>query len=178
MAVTPAGSLSLAQEHLRVMLADSTTFRQLVEASDRTSALVHLYHEGLPAPADGTEHTPEEHEALRPWGIVYTEDRNGFRRRAVSTGGFRSGGRLKLRLCRTCPELIGDEPTSEANLQWKNIIGGIIADLCNMAIEGDPDHLVFEEISLDFGPFCSAPELAVTQGVWQGAELGVAWGGQ
>jgi len=187
MAVIPAGSVSLAQENFRVTIADCATFRTLVGASDRAGALAHLYHEGLPEPEDGTEHTKEEHESLRPWGIVFTAENNGFRRRMVSTGGFRSSGRLRLRLCRTCPATIEEddeeipatdvEPTSDDAFEWKNIVGQIIAELCQFAVAGDPEHLIFEEIQLDFGPFASAPELAPTQGVWQGAELSVNWGG-
>jgi hypothetical protein len=186
--IAPAGSISLAQERFRVTIADCASFRLLVGASDRSSAFAHLYHEGLPEPANGTEYTRTEFEALRPWGIVFTSEQSGFRRRTISTGGFRSAGRLKLRLCRTCPATIDGngqevpavdvEPSSDAAFEWKNILGQIIAELCEFSVAGDTEHLVFEEISLDFGPFASAPELAATQGVWQGAELSVQWGGQ
>jgi hypothetical protein len=176
---TPSGSLSLAQEHLRVMLADCATFRALCGAGNRAGALAHLHHEGLPAPANGTEHTAAEHADLRPWGIVFMADQRGFSRRLVSTETFRSAGRLRLRLARTCPDVTGaDEPTSDAMLEWKNIIGGIIGELCELATAGDIEHLAFDEIGVDFGPFAAAPELAATQGLWQGVELSVAWGGE
>lgn len=178
MSIAPAGSISLAQENFRVTIADTATFRQLVEAADRAAALEHLYHDGLPEPANGTEYTKEEIQDYRPWGIVFTDDHRGFRRRKVSTGGFRSSGRLRLRLCRECPNPTADGPNSEAVLEWKNIVGQIIAELCSLAVAGDSEHLAFDEIALDYGPFASAPELAAAQGVWQGAELSVAWGGE
>lgn len=175
--MTPAGSISLAQENFRVTIADCPTFRMLVGAEDREETLEHLYHEGLPAPTDGTEHTKEEHEALRPWGIVYTAEHKGFSRRKESTGAFRSSGRLRLRLARSCEAVNDDLPSSEAMLEWKNIVGQIVGELAGFAIAAGPEHLCFDEISLDFGPFASSPELEPTQGVWQGAELSVAWGG-
>jgi len=178
MPVTPSGSMSLAQEHFRVTIADCATFRSLVNAADRPAALAHLYHEGLPPPSNGSEHTAEEHDELRPWGIVFTDEHRGFQRRVVSTGGFRSSGRLRLRLCRSCDDLTDLEPTSDAMLEWKNIVGQIIAELCAHSIAGDPDHLVFDEIAVEYGPFASHPELAPTQGIFQGVELSVSWGGQ
>jgi hypothetical protein len=56
-------------------------------------------------------------------------------------------------------------------------VGGIIADLCDLAAAGDAEHLAIDEIGVDYGPFVSAPELAATQGLWQGVELSVSWGG-
>jgi len=174
----PVASLSLAQEGLRVMLGDCATFRGLCGADDREEALSHLHHEGLPAPAEGSEHSKQELEAYRPYGVIYTDERNGFKRRRASTGSFASSGRLKLRLYRSCPEAYEDEPTSDANLDWKNLIGQIVAELCALAIAGGPEHLAFDDIAVDFGPYWSGPELAVTQGVWQAVELGIGWGGQ
>jgi len=171
-------SLSLAQEGLRVMLSDCATFRLLCEADNREEALARLHHEGLPAPAGGSEHTITELETYRPYGVIYTDERNGFKRTRVSTGAFASSGRLKLRLYRSCPDAYEDEPTSDANLDWKNIIGAIIAELCALAIAGGPEHLAFDDIAVDFGPYWSGPELAPTQGVWQAVELGIGWGGQ
>jgi len=176
--MNPVASLSLAQEGLRIALADCATFRQLCQASDRAGALPHLHHEGLPAPAESSEHTKTELETYRPYGVIYTDERNGFKRRRVSTGAFASSGRLKLRLYRTCPEAYEDEPTSDANLDWKNIVGAIIAELCSLAIAGGPEHLALDDIAVDFGPYWSGPELAPTQGVWQAVELGISWGGQ
>jgi hypothetical protein len=174
----PAGSLSLAQEALRVTVADCPTFRTLAGASDRTSALAKLYHEGLPEPKNGTAFTREELTAYRPYGILYTDDRNGFKRQRGSASSFVSGGRLKLRLYRTCPALVDDEPTSDANLEWKNILGTLMSEMCDLAVSESPDYLAFEVISLDYGPYWSRPELVPTQGCWQGAEIGIGWSGQ
>jgi hypothetical protein len=174
---TAAGSISLAQESLRTMLADCPAFRALCGAADRGAALAHIYHEGLPPPANGSEHTAAEHAALRPWAIVYTDGRRGFQRRKESTGGFRSAGKLRLRLARSC-DAADAEPTADSMLAWKNIVGQILAELCGAAIVAAAEHLAFDEIAVEDGPFAAAPTLAETQGMWQGVELAIAWGGE
>jgi len=174
----PLGSLSLAQEYLRRSLADCATFRTLCEAENQAEALARIHHEGLPEPANKVEYTHAELTGHRPHAIVYTDDYDGFQRLTESGGNFAASGRLKLRLCRTCPATVGDEPTSEANLDWKNIVGRIIGELCDLAAAGANEHLAFIRIALDYGPFWNGTDLIATQGSWQGAEIGVDWTGQ
>jgi hypothetical protein len=177
MPVIPEGSISLAQENLRVTLADSATFRALVGATTRSAAAARIHHEGLPDPGDGTEHTLAELEALRPLAIVFTSESQGFRRRKLSTNAFRSSGRLRLRLCRSCNAAGDAGPTTDATKEWKNIVGKVIDELCELSLSGNSDYLAFDEVAVEWGPFAAAPELAATQGMWQGVELSFGWGG-
>ncbi len=173
----PAGSISLAQEHLRTMLADCDAFRTWAGAADQAEALERIHHEGLPAPANHADvFTLAELQAYRPYAVVYTGEENGFSRTLDAAGGdfsFASSGQLKLRLYQDAPESCGDEPSSDANLQFKNAIGQILDDLCELA--GQPGYLAFNQITLDNGPYWAHPNSAPTEGVWQGVEIGIQW---
>jgi hypothetical protein len=175
---TPAGCLSLAQENLRVTLADAAAFRTWCGAADRAAALLRIYHEGLPAPQTGDTFTREELQQYRPYAVVFTQEQAGLTKTLDSIGThyqFAAQGRLKVRLYQNCPAGFRDQPTSDANLEWKNTVGAIIDDLCELA--GQPGYLSFDEIRIDAGPYWSHPQLVPAEGIWQGVELGMAWRG-
>jgi hypothetical protein len=172
---TPAGSLSLAQDHLRTMLADAAAFRTWCSAADQAAALAKIFHEGLPKPANGETHTRAELENYRPYAVIFTDDQNGFSRNLDAEGSFEASGRLKLRLYQTADDDAGDEPTSDANLRFKNAVGAILDDLC--AAVATAGYLAFERIRVDAGPYWAHPKLVPDQGVWQGVEIGIDWRG-
>lgn len=173
----PLGGISLAQEHLRTMLAACASFRALCEVSTPSAALAKIHPEGLPEPANKVAYTVEELVGYRPHAIVYTDERGGFEKTAESFGNFDAAGRLKLRLERNCPATLDDEPTSEANLEWKNIVGQIIDELCTLSAAAASGHLAFRRIAVDYGPFWNAPQTVEDEGSWQGVELGIDWQG-
>lgn len=174
---TPAGSLSLAQEYLRATVAASATFQALVGADSAAEAIERIYHNGLPKPANGQTHTKAELQAYRPYGVVYTTEKQGFSRSVESVSGhfdFAESGQLTLKLVRESPDSAGDDPTAAANLDWTNLIGQIIDEMCDLA--GLADYLAFHTISLVEGPYWPQhPKLIETQGLWQGVELLVQW---
>ncbi len=173
----PAGALSLPEEYLRAMLADSAAFRTLCGAADAAGALDHIYRDGLPPPADGREFTPAELSALRPHAIIFLADSDGLTLDRDSAEGFLASGRAMIALERDCPSSLGDEPTSDANRQWKNIIGQIMYDLCDLTAEAKPGYLQLTRIRLHLGPFWPEKKDAIAQGLWQGAVLEVRWSG-
>ncbi len=183
MTATASGSLSLAQENLRQMLAAVPAVQTWLGATDPdtavATALLRIYHEGFPSPAAGQDaHTADDLKTIRPCAVVYTDEDRGFSQVMEAVGHtfeFQERGKLKLRLYQNCPDSLGDEPTSDANLLWKNTIGAIIDGLC--ALSGQPGYLAFHALHVDAGPYWGHPKEVPTQGVWQGVEISLEWRG-
>lgn len=173
----PAGSLSLSQSYLRAMLSECAAFQTWVSAANATEALASIYYEGLPDPADkNVGYTRDELESVRPYAVIFLDEEEGFLKSHIATGSsydFEDHGRLKLRLEQDAPDDVGDEPNSDANLRWKNVIGQIIDDLCGLA--GTAGNLAFTEIGVDFGPYWGDPKRVPSDGVWQGVDIGVVY---
>lgn len=174
----PAGCLSLAEQYLKVMLANVTAFRTWTETESEEEALAKIHLEGLPKPAaDKDCHTRAELEAYRPYAVVFTGEDNGLTKWHDATGAlfeFVESGRLMLRLEQDCPDGVGDQPSSDANLQFKNTVGLIIDGLC--ALAGTAGYLAFERITVADGPYWSHPDAVPGQGLFQGCELLAEWG--
>ena len=175
----PAGCLSLAESYLKTMLANVPAFQTWAGAADVAAALLKIHLEGLPKPADGADsHTRAELEAYRPYAVIWMAEDNGLTLEHDATGalfGFTDSGRLMLRLEQDCPDGVGDQPSSDANLQFKNSIGLIVDGLC--ALAGTAGYLAFERISVFDGPYWAHPDAVPGHGIFQGVELLFEWGG-
>lgn len=175
-----AGTISIAEEALRLALADCAEFRTWVSAADRAAALESIYIDGLPEPAgDADVHTLAEIQALRPYAIVYTAETDGVSRRLEAGGGtfcYSATGRLMLLMVQDCPESRDDQPTSWANQEWRKTIGLIRADLRQTAAKpNESEYLAIRRMAVANGPYWSPREVAPTEGVWQGVEIEVTW---
>lgn len=174
----PAGCISLAQHYLRQMLADTAAVRTWLDVDNQAAALLKIHHEGLPPPADNAaEHTRAELVGYRPYIVVFTGEDNGLTL-SHDAGGpafeYAESGRLTVRLYQNCPDGHGSEPSSDANLQFKNSVGLIIDGLA--AKSGGAGYLAIERLTLSDGPYWGHPDLAPSQGIWQGADLAIEWG--
>lgn len=167
----PTGSISLAQEHLRQMLAATTAWQAECNAADAADAAKWIYHHGLPEPANGETHTKEELQSYRPYAIIYTAPRAGFRKKKDAGGThsyFNVSGQLVLRINREAPEAGGDGPSSDANTTFLNLVGKVMDEMENLA--GTAGYLAIETMDLD--AYGWAPEEVIeTQGLWQEADL-------
>lgn len=173
--ISPQGCLSLAQQHLKVMLADSTAFRSWVGAADQDQALSRIYLEALPL-GDRQSYDLEELRALRPHAIVWTEPQNGFALRRVSVDdgyGFHESGVIRVWLEQDVGSAMTGLPGS-VDLSFKNSVGLILDDLA--ALAGGAGYLDVTEISVLNGPMRSHPDDYDTIGDLIGIELSVSWG--
>jgi hypothetical protein len=180
MPVTPSGALSVPQAALRLMLADCAAARTWLGAADQAAALARIHYDGLPAPANGAEYTLEELTTYRPYAVIYTPDRRGlvYHLDAISTHSeFRRNGAVCLRLYNSPDETDNDEPTSEANLKWKNTLGAILDGLADLAgtVGASGSYLAFDVMKLEEGPSWGHPKRAKTDGVYQWAEISFDW---
>lgn len=169
---SPAGCLSLAQEYLRATLAASSTWQTECKAGDAGQAAKRIYHEGLPAPSNRQAYTLLELQSLRPYAVIWTAEQAGFARSYESSDSFDEGGQLQIRIERNSPDNLNDEPTSDANVVFRNLIGEVIDDLCDL--QGGAGYLAFRRVALQEW-YRSDPVDAETWGVTQGALLLVEW---
>lgn len=174
-----AGCISIAEEALRTMLADSATFRTLVGAANQAQALDDIYTDGLPEPADGEALTLAELEGYRPYSVIFTAEENGVNRELEAGGDalwYDQTGQIRLRLEQDCPTGLDDQPSSWSNQQWRITIGNITRELRDLAAKpNEADYLAIRQITVAEGPYWSDPNLAETQGNFQGVELLVTY---
>ena len=170
----PAGSISLAQEHLRQTLAHSASWQAECNcAGDAAAAAERIYPNGLPKPENGETHTKQELQSYRPYAIVYTAEKDGFRKTADAGGThfyYNPSGQLMVRINREAPEAAGDEPTADANNTFLNLLGKILDEMCDLA--GTAGKLAIQSLSLDCYGWAE-PNVIETQGLWQEADLTV-----
>jgi len=170
----PAGGMSLAQEYLRTALADCSTFQAWVGAADQAEALARIYHEALPAPANGNEYTLAELQAYRPFALIWTSEQNGYSKRRLAVGTWAESGRIMIRLEEDVDPQIANDPAEVAR-RFRNTIGQIIDELCALTDPG-AGYLVFHTVTVEAGPIRTEEDEARTLGDAQAVELSVEYG--
>jgi hypothetical protein len=179
MPTTPAGSMSLTEATLAASLAACASVRTWMVVADAAAAAEKIHLEGLPLPASAEQgYSREELEALRPYIVIFTAEKMGFtyEQNAVSEHlEYTRRGRLVVRLVQNAPEGYDDEPTSAANLMWRNTIGTICDELCTLS--GQAGYLAFRRLAVTDGPYWSHPTAVPAQGMWQGVDLEIEWEG-
>lgn len=176
MAIAAAGPISLAEDALALSLADSTTFRSFVGATDQAQALKRVHLTGLPPPADRDVYTLDELHGLRPYALVFTAGENGYRRDHSATGvshEFIEGGSLTVQIVRDVPFEIRDHD-AQVNRDFLNALGLIMKELADLA--GKAGYLAVESVTLASGPFRSSEDEIKADNDAQRAELLVDWG--
>ena len=127
------GPISLAEQHLRTALADSSTFREWVSASTQEQALSHIYVSALPDPQFGREHTRDELESYRPFAIVFAEENGpGFSATKIASECYDNEGILWIFLEMDVPREIAIS-AAEIDIRMKNAVGSIIMDLLDLS---------------------------------------------
>ncbi|HUT10175.1 MAG TPA: hypothetical protein VM238_09965 [Phycisphaerae bacterium] len=172
--------VSAAQEALRLTLAASTTFRDWTGTSGPGTAIDYVHHEQLPQPASGESYTEAELLSYRPYAIVTTQSAHGFAKRFRAMSGqradFVSSGVLWLMLIQAVPSGYSD---GQADLAFRNTIGGIIEDLCQLAWTTDTEqYLAITEIRLARDLWRSHEKHQPHQGIEHNAVLEITWGVQ
>ncbi len=175
MTTAATNALALAQNHLRVSLADCATFRAWVGATGddaQQQARDRIHDEGLPEPPLGVVYSLEEIQALRPHAIISTLS---FRSEHDSSGsgfGFAHSGILVLRLEQDVPTDIAND-MAEIGRRFTNLVGAIWDEL--EALSGGGGYLAIE--SIDMGePFGrSAEQDAESIGDFVRVELTITW---
>lgn len=168
----PAGSMNLAVKYCRDMLSACSEFQTWTDSVDATAALERIYYEGLPMPANLRRHTKAELEHLRPFAIVYTADEDGFTRELLATDAFSEHGTIILHLEQNAPSDLGDDPSSDANIQWSNTIGNVVDDLCDLRVTAAAGHVLLLRIRLVERYWANANEIH-DLGLFQRATLAI-----
>ena len=172
----PAGTMAKAEDYLAASLAASAAWQTECGAANAAEALEHVYIDGLPNPAKGATHTRGELENFRPYALVFMPETGPYTARVDAISAhfeFQGSGQLILRIVRTSPHQLGDSPTHDANQTFKNLIGTIIDQLCDLA--GVAGYLAFHTISVDKGPYWPDKGDIETWGLFQGVDVLVQW---
>lgn len=175
--VTPAGPISLAEDYLETTLANCAAFQSLVSAANAAAALLSIYNDALPAPADGEGYTKAELVALHPYALIETDADGGYAMGFASVNAdgshnYRDAGKLCLRIVRQVTaggEIVDDERT------WKNTIGQILTQL--WALAGQAGYLAITGIAVE-GWHRFHPNDEPAMGDAQGVTIAVEWGAE
>ena len=171
----PAGRVSLAQERLRQSLAAGATWRKLCGATNAKEALEHIYHFGLPEPANGKAYDRQELQSYRPHALVWTVQQDGFTwTREASGPSYGTSGKLVLHVQRESPDAEGDKPTADVNLAWLNLLGPIGDEL--FALGETSGYLDIGAIMLVDVTYCPPSDQIETEGFSQAADFLISWG--
>lgn len=137
-----------------------------------------IHHHHLPAPASGIVHTKAELVALRPFALIWTNDRDGIRfvkETAGQNAYSAADGEIVVRIERNTPT--GMTP-AEAARDFENLLGRIIKGTAEqpglMDLSGDPRYMPIVELTLAEHAR-TAPEKINDIGDAQRAFLLVTW---
>ncbi len=172
---TPTGPISLAQQNLRLSLADSTAWRSWVDATTQEQALNRIHLIGLP-PADDDFYTRIELETKRPYAIVAMAPEGGFMQRALASGATRTpgdSGVLLLTIADDVPQEI-ESNLAELDMRFLNNVGAVLDDMWD--VNGTGGYLAFSEVGVLLGPYRAVQEAQSGQGDWVGIDLRFNWG--
>ena len=173
----PVGCISDAQEVLRRTLADCPRWREFCDAPDQAAARARIHHEDLPAPAAGGVYTTTELAGYRPYAIVSTAETGGLTRSFESSGTsahFDTSGVLWLLVGAAVDATLS---TVEQDRQFKNFLGQIIDDLCDLCGQAEvEEYLFFQRIRLAQGPFRYNEANTPAQGEEITALIEIEWG--
>ena len=154
--VTAAGTLSLIEDVLRDTLADSAAFRTMCKAAGRTAALAKIHLERLPAPADDAQtYTLAEMQEYWAYAIIATDTEEGAVWRRDAASSWLVDATLWLMIGREVPDGYDD---AQADLEFKNYVGQILDELCDLADAGEAGgvaYLQFLSAEIVAGPFRS-----------------------
>lgn len=182
------GSPSIAEEALRVTLANCTEFQSMLGVADEAGALAKIHVHALPPPSDGEAYQDGEEEAYRPFAIIFTRPfGNGHTWRRVATETWRDSGQIMIMLELKPPTNLARNEGA-LNRYWLNRIGLIekgnpdsgtygLLDLAHTSPDEDHQYLAIDSISLEEYFRCDDDDDG-TKGDHLVAILAVHWGGR
>lgn len=143
MAIEPLGPISKIAQRLETMLAATAVW-------DSLAATIHHHH--LPPPTNAVSHTRDELTSLRPFVLIWTNDRDGIRWTRDTAGhhaASNSDGELIVRIERNTP---ADMTPADAARDFENAIGRLCKGTAEQPglidLAGDPRYLPLVEVTL------------------------------
>ena len=174
MNVTPSGEIALAMEYLRQSVAASATFQAWAGAINAAAAVSHVHIVALPMPSDlEVGYTLEEMQSYRPYVLIGTENRRGFRMDSDSYDGYRPSGALTLWLEADVSESYASW-LADPEVDFLNKLGVMLAEM--WLLRNTAGYLQVRNIALSEGPYRSEEDVRPMYGDTMAAELRVEWG--
>lgn len=141
MTTAASSCITLAEERIRDMLANCSTFQTWVGAANATAAKSSIYYDAVPRSDYMADTDPLSwNVSIRPFAIVWTENENGFSMTESSSDYYTPSGTIKVRLEQNTPSSSATD-WEEADRLFKNTLGDIIRS-------GDSDNPGLLELSI------------------------------
>ena len=173
MSTPPAGTISLAIDNFRTLLASCAEFRTWAGVANEAAAKLKI-HVTFPEPGNGQTFTTAELDGLRPYAVVELDDENGLISTAGSSSSFDHKGRLSVYLIQSVD---GELDVDEARMQFNNAVGQIYDELCSRSRNNatEDTYLNISRITIASGPGRAPEDKASGQGPEFGVRLLVDW---
>lgn len=168
-----SGPISLAQNYLRLTIADSAEFKTWIgDATTQAQALARIHDDGLPPPDRGGEYDLAELKKARPYVIVST-DGFGWKKTAMSTAAeFANNGTLAVTFVQDVDEAI-KKNHGEIGRRFQNSIGTIISEM--LALAGTAGYLNITEVDISEGWTRTHPSLHEDEGDVVSIDVEFTW---
>lgn len=161
MATAATTSLGKAREHLRAMLAASSTFQAWVGVDEEdvptTAALASIWYETLPLPAEGMSYSAAEVAAYWPYALIALED---YAIAPVASESHRDGGVFLVQLVGLADDAENDP--DETITIFENVTAQIVEDLASLSEQAG--YLELGDLRIVGGPVRARPEDIVAGG--------------
>lgn len=178
-----SGVLSLVKEQLRASLADSPACRALLGVHSSTAAKARIHLREIPKPA-ADAYTLAELEILRPYALIFHGYTDGESETRVADGvgtgtQWQALGKLTLRLSRAVPKDLTEAVNREWDEEWENAVDAVMDDLLELSgdVAGGEEYLAIAAMKILQGPGRHHPDNDSAQGVEQGVDIEITWGG-
>lgn len=172
--VTPAaGVFSLAQELLRVSIADSATFRTLVDADTQAKALERIHLDELPPAKSKKGYEKKELQQYRPYVILWA---GGYRGQHSATGSayeYERSGAFKVQFVLDIDQEVSHNG-GEVGRRFMNTVIQIVEDM--LALSGQAGYLAIEDFDIAEAWTRTAEEQLETEGDAATIEVEFRWG--
>jgi hypothetical protein len=173
------GGITLAEEHLRLTVADCARFRTwALNAPDQAAALARIYIDGLPLPPEGQDaYTLEQMQALRPFAIVTTANQAGYSKGRIATATYAEVGKLAVAFEENVPANLARD-IAAVERSFKNTLGTILDQMLGLAYtapDADRQYLAIDLITFH-GPLRCTQDVAVAEGDHHFAYFEVQYG--
>ena len=184
MPTAPSGPISLVEQRLKVLLANSATWQTWTGSANATAALDTIYLNALPKPAAADGYALDELQTYRPFAVIATDEAEGFAKAKFAEGSsfsFDESGRMTLTI--EADIAAGDvDDDAEASMKFKNNLGNVLAEIAALAgtegtieVDGNPMYLRVTNISVDAGPYRSDEDQVPTEGDFYMVQIGIEW---
>lgn len=172
---SPTNCWTNAEAKIATALANSSRFQEIVEAADATIAATKIFGEQVSNPANGHAYTLDELKNMKAYGQVYSADEAPYSRTFAESRIVPSGAAI-IWVERLVTEYEQNNEIPLSVERWfKNRIGDLMVQIETYLRE--TSGLQVRSHVVSNGPGLNDSNKWDANGMWQGIELTLEWGG-